>query len=562
MNMNLPEKKNVTERLDLQGKIEDTMAEKRPVDNNYPYIQPDYEIPFLHIGTEKQLFLDNFILDHLEDIERIFPEPHRAEEPMHEVDDLPWAYNANPIPVAAIHDSDDCKFKLWYAQSLTGDPFNTGQVLCYAESTDCLHWEKPLSKVCLSYKEHKSTNIVQRDTAGVTVVLNHDQSDPDRKFLMLYCAHGRAKEHNERRSAAGAVTNTLSKNTTTVAASPDGLQWTDISADTPYRHHHESRIIWDEAIQKWVAYSQYSHHWNFLHRKRQIGRQESEDFINWSPKEIVISSDGDPNLAPHLEFHEMSVRKVGDLYIGIPAEFIAEPVWQVHEGRNWRDQAHIRLGLYTSRDGRRWQRVGGPEAWVENRGPGSIDYGCVCYTAAGMLEYDGKITIPYLACPDKQHWYTRQPHPIVPETTFEQGKREWERLKQNLGQHPRRKRSVGGLVLREDGWAKLSPVHERGKVITRQFVFEGNTLKVNSDAYGGYLRVEVVDPYFQPYEGFSVEDCDPTYSNNPNEIWHTITWNGDADVQTLWNKPVRLIFHLHQASLYAFQFELARKTNP
>ena len=88
------------------------------------------------------------------------------------------------------------------------------------------------------------------------------------------------------------------------------------------------------------------------------------------------------------------------------------------------------------------------------------------------------------------------------------------------------------------------------------------TLKVNSDAYGGYLRVEVVDPYFQPYEGFSVEDCDPTYSNNPNEIWHTITWNGDADVQTLWNKPVRLIFHLHQASLYAFQFELARKTNP
>ena len=29
---------------------------------------------------------------------------------------------------------------------------------------------------------------------------------------------------------------------------------------------------------------------------------------------------------------------------------------------------------------------------------------------------------------------------------------------------------------------------------------------------------------------------------------------GDADVRALWNKPVRLIFHLHQASLFAFRF--------
>ena len=76
-----PERKRPTERLDLQHKIEDTLSGKRPIDERrYPYFPPDYEIPFVHIGTERQLFLDNFVLDHLEDVERVFPEPYRPEK--------------------------------------------------------------------------------------------------------------------------------------------------------------------------------------------------------------------------------------------------------------------------------------------------------------------------------------------------------------------------------------------------------------------------------------------------------------------------------------------------
>ena len=48
-----PEKKSPTEPVDVQRKIEDIMTGKRPIDILYPYIPPDYEIPFLHIGTEK-----------------------------------------------------------------------------------------------------------------------------------------------------------------------------------------------------------------------------------------------------------------------------------------------------------------------------------------------------------------------------------------------------------------------------------------------------------------------------------------------------------------------------
>jgi hypothetical protein len=541
----LPEKKSPTEPLDLQRKIEATLARKQPIESSYPYFPPDYEIPFLHIGAERQLFLDNFMLDHLEDVERIFPEPYRPKEPILKVGELPWEQHDNPVPTAAIYDPDDGKFKLWYIQPPVGGFGDAGRMLCYAESTDCLHWEKPLSNVCVPYEGYRETNIVRRDTTHVTVVLNHDQSDSSRKFLMLYNPHDRARAQGKHNMSA-------------VAASPDGLRWTTISEDTPYRHHHESRIIWDNAIQKWVAYSQYSHHWNFLHRKRQIGRQESDDFIHWSPKEVVISVDWEPDLPPHLEFHEMSVRKIGELYIGIPGEFIADPLWCVRDGHNWRDHAPVRLGLYCSRDGKRWQRVGGPGPWVDNRQPGSIDAGYVCFTAAGQLLHGGKTHILYLACPAKQRtWIPPRPSQpaLVPESVYEQGKREWESLVSGLGTYPRRCRSVGALILREDGWAELKPTYERGSVITRQFVFEGDTLQINADAYGGYVRAEALDPQFRPYEGFSAEECDPVYSDDPDQVWHTVSWQGSRDVRSLWNKPVRLVFHLHQASLYGFQFQ-------
>jgi hypothetical protein len=467
------------------------------------------------------------------------------------------------FPVAALYDPYDKKFKAWYEKRLVTDPHDadSGKVMCYAESTDCLHWEKPLSDQCIPYQGHKATNIVLEDSGHhIALALNHDQSDPERRYLLTHPSRVRARQQGKRTVSAFAV-------------SPDGIRWTTIHEDTPYRHHHFQRPIWDAAIQKWIAYSQYSHHWNLLHRKRQIGRQESEDFINWSPKEVVLSNDWDPNLPPHIEFHDMSVRKVGGLYIGIMTEFMAEPIWCVRNDTNWRDQAYAGLSLYASRDGKRWQRAGGPELWVEHGKPGSYDYGFVNDTVAGQLVHDGKAYIVYGARPEKQNFHGRireitrlhetalnAPYQVagramVPGAAFAQGERDRESLVETLGTYPRRDFSLSALILREDGWAELKPAYERGKVITRQFVFEGDALKVNADAYGGYIRVEVLDPYLNPYEGFAAEDCDPVCTDDANQIWHRVSWQGNRDVRALWNKPVRLVFHLHQASLYAFQFE-------
>ncbi|SVE30170.1 uncharacterized protein METZ01_LOCUS483024, partial [marine metagenome] len=86
--------------------------------------------------------------------------------------------------------------------------------LCYAESDDCLHWEKTLSDKGLPYEGHTATNIVLHDSGHhIGLVLNRDQTEPAPKYLMVYNPHVRAR-------AAGKAT------MSTVLASPDGLAWT------------------------------------------------------------------------------------------------------------------------------------------------------------------------------------------------------------------------------------------------------------------------------------------------------------------------------------------------
>jgi len=533
-----PEPQNPIEPLATQEKMARIWQGEESVPASYPYIVPDYAVPFLHIGTQKQLFLDNFILDQLTDVIRHFPKPERPETPVFQVGELPWEARGNPFPTAALHDPEEDKFKLWYVIPLADDAYGDhGQALCYAESRDGLHWEKPLSEQCLPYGEQRATNIVLLDSGHhIGLVRNHDQSNPARKYLLVYNPHDKARALGQR---------TMSS----VAASPDGRRWTVLSEDTPYRHHHFQRIIWDEAIGRWIAYSQYSHHWNFLHRKRQVGRQESVDFINWSPKEVVLSADWDPNLPPHLEFHDMSVRKEGDLYIGLVTEFMAEPLWVVRNDSNWRDFAHAHLSLYSSRDGKRWQRAGGLEPWAANREPGSCDYGFVAPSVAGQLVHNGKTHILYNAIPDKQHWFASSPNgTIVPADEFQQARQSWESRRQLTEGSSQWQRSINVLILREDGWAALCPTDEQGQVITRQFVFAGNTLRLNANCGYGFARVELLDPQFQPYPGFALDECDPI-AGPREQIWHTVSWRGNPDVSALWNKPVRMRITLSEAPL-------------
>ncbi len=363
-----PEPKSTTELVDVQRKMAQTWAGQRPVDTRtYPYFNPDYEMPFLHIGSDKQLLLDNFILAGFDGVERVIVRPEKTAPALIQYENLPWErYHWTCVPAAALQDPDDGLFKMSYKTLVSGNTNSsegTLVVLCYAESKDALHWTKPLRDDCQPFEKHSKTNIVMNDFDNGTVVLNPDRSDPNKKFLAVYNPSQEATQRGHR---------VMSR----VAASPDGIRWQVINDDSEFRHHHQSRIIWDAAAQTWIGYSQASHAFASHRHIRTIGRQESTDFINWSPKQIILSSDWDPNVGPNVEFHTMSVRKEGDLYIAIVEEAHGEHQWLLRQdGGNQHDQFHTKAALYVSRDSHQFFRADGYQPWADNGPPGSQDYG-------------------------------------------------------------------------------------------------------------------------------------------------------------------------------------------
>ena len=97
-------------------------------------------------------------------------------------------------------------------------------------------------------------------------------------------------------------------------------------------------------------------------------------------------------------------------------------------------------------------------------------------------------------------------------------------------------------------------------------MLEGNKLKINCTALPfpyhretDGIRVAIVEaPDFKAREtmwekavpGFSLQDCDRVVSDN---VAHTVTWKGKADLSSLKGRAIYLRFQLKNAGLYSFQ---------
>lgn len=115
-------------------------------------------------------------------------------------------------------------------------------------------------------------------------------------------------------------------------------------------------------------------------------------------------------------------------------------------------------------------------------------------------------------------------------------------------------RGVYRLVQRLDGFVSIdSPYGKEGLVVTKPILFQGNrlTLNIDTDAVG-YAQVGFLDENGNPIEGFSVDDC--IYING-DFVETEVEWlHRGKDVSALAGKPVRLVFRMRGAKLYAMQF--------
>lgn len=530
--MEIPEGKNPTESLDVQRKAARIWRGEEAIPDRYPYILPDYQLHFPHIGTEPQLFLDNYMVEWLYDLDRVMEAPQKHPVGVLHPNDFAWEAHGNPLP-QVIYDDQEQLFKMWYSVSFGASPYNFTTVMCYAESADGITWHKPLDRGGLPFREHQQTNIVLEGAPWHSAWKEPGEPDPQKRYKFVFW-------------------DSMSDLKFGVAYSADGYR-AGRTPVTPYRLSHNTGTLWDPSIQKYVSYGQHGHHWNYLFRVRGVGRQESDDLLKWSPRQPVILPDG--NFPPSTEFGTLTAHKVGSLYVANVSRYDMEPVWQSNGPQglkfNWRDYVHPDQLLAYSRDGYAWSFANYGAVWLENGPPGSIDYGYIEHVSPPALK-DGKLYYYYMAARHKQSVIPETYERIVPQELRHREKfREMDFLEQ-LDVPRRDLRCVGLSTLRQDGYVRVQPHHNTGALLTRQFVFEGDRLTLNLNADFGWAQVEVLDDEMAPIAGFSRAECEPLRGD---AVALPVRWQGDMDLRLLWNRPVRLKIYLTDCWLYSFRFD-------
>lgn len=254
---------------------------------------------------------------------RLRPLDRCPQNPVLPAREKPWEINIGWVGNA--YNPANGLYQLWY-QAFTGTfaQQRTHRCLvCYAESTDGIHWTKPNLDL-FDYNGGLPTNIVMIGNGGYSdrytnsVLLDWRDPDPARRYKMATCDFS---------MDAG-----IERPGLVVAFSPDGIHWTkhpqaplvrtsygghELPPFTgePGREGHIPLTISDamDVIYdpKSAAYVIYSKMWidgpdGRMHWKHAMGRTESRDFVRWSKPELVLAPDElDP---PWVEFHDITFK--------------------------------------------------------------------------------------------------------------------------------------------------------------------------------------------------------------------------------------------------------------
>ena len=466
----------------------------------------------IDIGTQKQLFCDELIIEEMRGLERTLNQPVRYAGnplmfPIH-----PWEGRLE-LYGTVLRDADG-SFRMWYTglggmgvagmgatlgkwAHLGFDPANLLYSYCYAVSKDGIFWERP-NLGLVEYGGSKENNLLMLDAAGGNVCRDDRLPDPERRYKALFY---------EARDPGGTPNE---GDGVSVAFSPDGLSWTKYQGNPVIRRASDSHRLlgWDDRHRAWVAYCRPTVHEG--NPVRRIGRCTSDDFIHWNdPEEVLVPDERDP---PGTQFYCMAVFRCAGLYIG-----------QLHVYHTNPEEPHIRfygtidIQLAVSRDGIRWERVCDRAGFMENGPAGSDDAGEI-YMANAPVEVGDELWFYYSPC-GVEHGPTGRSGPI------------------NLAK------------LRLDGFVSVDAEAETGTLVTRPFRCEGGSLRINAAARGGEVSVAVLDGDGVQQDRFGKSD---SALFDGDSVGHETTWRR-ACFDDLRGRVIRLKFYLRNARLYSFQ---------
>lgn len=209
--------------------------------------------------------------------------------------EFPWEGESVLPSATVLYNQERMIYQLWYHGYRALSPCEELSSLCYATSIDGIHWRKPALGLLFAEETARAeaweSNLLapwgrshQGDVTSATVL--YDPKEPTaRRYQMIYIG-------------AGVNATGLS-----LAASPDGLEWTpnpenpvDLGGAEPIGD--ALYALPDPATDRVVAYYRIPR----LHRATPtIGRMESQDLRHWHSQQPVLTISDIRRLTPAIE---------------------------------------------------------------------------------------------------------------------------------------------------------------------------------------------------------------------------------------------------------------------
>jgi hypothetical protein len=487
----------------------------------------------INIGGRRELFVDDAMVSTISGgLRMVLHRPERKEIVLET--DRPWEGNASAFQSVMFVDG---KYRMYYRgihytknmgvsdTTLPDHPW----MLCYAESTDGIHWTRPNLGIC-EFQKSKENNIildpamvkeVGGDPAHTSVFYDTNPAcPPDQRYKINLTSFAK-------RPVPGMY----------IMASADGIHFkllSDKASVTGGAFDSQNLIFWDPVAKTYRAYYR-----NFRNGIRDIMTSSSTDILRFPLGKQVARRQGKDHA---LYTNQMQpYYRAPHIILGFPMRYYdrGKVSWEWPAmsalpniaNRKSRSATSNRHGtavtdaiLLASRDGetvRLWEEAfmrPGPrqnESWTY--GDNFIFWGLV-ETASHLGD-----------APNEISFYSTEGY--------------WQ------GNSTKFRRST----LRLDGFVSAQAPATGGELITKPLIFAGSALSINFETGGpGEVKVEIQNPDGTPVPGYALADCFPIFGDH---IDFFVSWKGKGtDVSALAGKPVRIRFALKDADLYAFQF--------
>lgn len=427
-------------------------------------------------------------------------------------------------------DPDDVDALKKVVDQTIADGFN----ICISESTDGIHWTKP-SFSEYDYKGIKPNNIILNKPVELFVMKDTNPNcKPEQKYKALYPLRYRLYS----------------------MFSADGIHFTQggLVAEHGGQFDSLNTVYYDNNLHKYVAFVRGFHkpdqtdypdfddkqemleymfpdcdspeEYDKIRPRRDIRVMYSDDFVSWTRPER-INMIGDDGLIQYYTNEIARYPRAPQYYIGFPVRYNETHQWSPTydnlcglEARKFRYKLEKRLALaftdctfISSRNLHDWKMSDGAFVRPGLERPDGWMYGG-CYFSPGVF-----IT--------KDNYGNE-------ELSLYSGEGGWG--------FPA---SLVRYTLRLDGFVSYGAKKQSKVLVTKPFVFDGSTLKMNlSTAAFGEIKVTLTDS-----QGNSITSGTVFGDSTDKLIWF------DGDLSKFAGKPVTMKIDMTEADVYSFVFE-------